>query len=307
VVREGQAQGGLDFNLKKGTLVHGQITETPDNRPAKGALVLLTEEGGPVAEDVRRSGFSPAQLSQRVTADAAGRYHFRVGPGRYSLRSLSAGGTEPLPIDVKNEAEVVRDLVLNGLVHETYFSGVVVEETPTGDRPVARASVYRWKIGSNESGFSSSTADEQGRFQMLRIPGKWVLYARTADSPLAGMTTLPDQPDNVRVVVAKTPRISGRVVDSNGNALPHHRATTYEIYSGTDPARSGHQRFGLGTDDQGRFQILAAPVGSRVEISAFYPINRASVRPRIVTNILVRDANPIEVPDLIMPAEKPAD
>ena len=50
IVREGRAQGGLDFALTKGTLLHGQVSEAPDQRPAAGAKVWLTEEGGPVAE-----------------------------------------------------------------------------------------------------------------------------------------------------------------------------------------------------------------------------------------------------------------
>ena len=110
IVREGRAQSGLDFVLTKGTLLHGQVSEAPGRRPAGGAVVWLTEEGGPVAMDVRRSGFHAAKLMQSSTADANGRYHFRVGPGQYSLRSPHAGGTEPLTVEVKNEAEIVRGL-----------------------------------------------------------------------------------------------------------------------------------------------------------------------------------------------------
>ena len=141
---------------------------------------------------------------------------------------------------------------------------------------------------------------------MSRIPGEWVLYARTADRPLAGVTPLPPDPENVRVVVSKSPRLTGRLIDTNGMGLPL-RSATFVIYSGADPARSGHQRFGLLPDEQGRFQILAAPVGSRVEIlRPFYPKKPGSITPRIVANVLVPDANPIEMPDLIVPAEKPA-
>ena len=111
-------------------------------------MVWLSEEGGPLPKELRGSGFRAAQLTESSIADANGRYHFRVGPGRYSLRSPNAGGTEPLTVEVKNEAEIVRDLALAGSVRDTYFSGVVLEKTPAGDRPVARAAVRSLRAGS---------------------------------------------------------------------------------------------------------------------------------------------------------------
>ena len=53
-----------------------------------------------------------------VAAAADGHYHFRVAPGRYSMRSPNAGGTEPMIIEAKAEAEIVRDIALKGPVRE---------------------------------------------------------------------------------------------------------------------------------------------------------------------------------------------
>ena len=150
-----------------------------------------------MALDVRRSGFQAAKLMQSSTTDANGRYHFRVGPGQYSLRSPHAGGTEPLTVEVKNEAEIVRDLALAGSIRETYFSGVVLEKTPTGDRPVARAAVRTLRAGLNNSS-SPSTADAQGRFRMLRVPGEQALYGVSPDRSLAGLMPLAADADSVR-------------------------------------------------------------------------------------------------------------
>ena len=48
--------------------------------------------------------------------------------------------------------------------------------------------------------------------------------------------------------------ITGRVVDSNG--MPQAgRSLMFKINSGPDVAHSGHQDFGTGTDDQGRFKV----------------------------------------------------
>ncbi len=147
IVREGQAQGGLDLTLTKGTLVHGMVTEPADQRPVAGAVVYLSEQGGPLPKELRGSDFRTVELNRTSNADANGRFYFRVGPGRYTLRSRNAGGTDPLTIDVKNDAEVVRDLALKGPARETYLSGVVIEKTPTGDRPVPRTTVYGLRAG----------------------------------------------------------------------------------------------------------------------------------------------------------------
>jgi hypothetical protein len=322
IVREGRAQSSLDFVLTKGTLLHGQVSEAPGRQPARGALVWLTEEGGPVAMGLRRSGFLAAKLMQSSTADANGRYRFRVGPGQYSLRSPHAGGTEPLTVEVKNEAEIVRDLALAGSVRDTYFSGVVLEKTPQGDRPVARAAVRTLRAGLNNSS-SPSTADDQGRFRMLRIPGEQSLYGVSPDRSLAGLMPLAAEANNVRLVISKAPMISGRVINSNGTPQAG-RSLIFRIDSGSDVARSGHQEFGTGTDDQGRFKMSAAPVGSYVEVSVLYrmrasaisraaqaapaaqpsPRNPYSATPRIVVRLQIFDTEPVVIPDLIVPAEK---
>ena len=88
VLKEGQEQGGLDFTLSKGTLVHGRVTEGPEHRPSPGASVALVEEGGPLPKELRTVSASTYQHCLEVThTDAQGRYQFRVGPGRYVLRA----------------------------------------------------------------------------------------------------------------------------------------------------------------------------------------------------------------------------
>ncbi len=303
IAREGRAQTGLDLTLTKGTLIHGQVSEAPDHGPAAGAKVWLTEEGGPLSKELRRSGFQSAQLMRSLAADAEGRYHLQVGPGRYFLRSPNAGGTQPLTVEVNNEAEIVRDLALAGTVRNTYFSGVVLEKTPKGDRPVAGAAVRTLRAGLNNSS-SPSTADDQGRFRMLRIPGEQSLYGVSPDRSLAGLMPLAAEADNVRLVISKAPMISGRVIDSNGTPQAG-RSLIFKINSGSDVARSGHQDFGTGTDDQGRFKVSAAPVGSYVEVSVLYPRRPNSATPRVVVRFEVSNADSMVIPDLILPTEKP--
>jgi hypothetical protein len=302
IVREGLEQGGLNLSLTKGTLLHGQLSEAPDQRPSAGAEVWLIEEGGPVSKELRQAGFGPARLNRSTTTDANGRYHYRVGPGRYSLRSPNAGGTEPLMVEVKNEAEIVRNLALGGPARETYLSGVVIEKTPTGDRPVARATIFRLRVGSDGS-YNSSRADDQGRFRMLKAPGGWIVYA--VSEGLAGLMPLPAESDNVTLVVSKAPAITGRVIDSNGTPQPA-RSVGVRIDSGPRFGSAGHLGTLTRTDDQGRFILRLAPVGSEGELSVFHAENPTAATPRTVVRFTVSDADPVVIPDLVVPAPKTA-
>ena len=48
--------------------------------------------------------------------------------------------------EVTNEADIVHDLVATAPAAETFIKGVVLEHTPTGDRPVAGALAFRWPV-----------------------------------------------------------------------------------------------------------------------------------------------------------------
>ncbi len=300
ILREGQPQGGLDLTLTKGTLLHGLVTEPPDQRPVAGAVVDLSEEGGPLPKEHRGSDFRTVQLGRTINADADGRYHFRVGPGRYTLRSRNAGGTERLTIDVKNEAEVVRDLALKGPARETYLSGVVIEKTPTGDRPVPRTTVSGLRAGFPGR---YSIADDQGRFQLLRTPGELYLYAANYEHSLAGLTSVPAGAGNVTLVVSKPPVITGRVIDSHGTPQAA-RLLGVRIATRPDLVRAGSLELRPMTDEQGRYNVSAAPVGAHIEVSVSHQEKYNPTTPLTVVRFEVLDSEPFVIPDLIVPAEK---
>ncbi len=176
VVREAQPQSTLDFTLDKGTLLRGQVTEGPDHRPCGGATVMLIEKGELLPAEFRGTRGNQGQLMRAtIVTDALGRFHFRVGPGRYTVRS--ANGELQIPesvsVEVKQEPEVVCDVTLKVSTPEKIFKGVVVEKTTIGERPVPKARVMAWPPGSS----GGTTADDQGRFEFMRQPGEMVLYA----------------------------------------------------------------------------------------------------------------------------------
>jgi hypothetical protein len=110
---------------------------------------------------------------------------------------------------------------------------------------------------------------------------------------------------NVSLVVCKTPAITGRVIDSNGTPQAA-RFIAVRIDTGPDVARTGRLDLLPMTDEQRRYNVLAAPVGSYVEVSVSHQEKLSPTTPRTVVRFEVVDTEPVVIPDLIVPAERPA-
>lgn len=303
VVHEGQPRDGLDFTLSKGTELDGQVTEGPDHHAAAGAMVTLVEMGGPLPKDLRADGRREAQAVRRSYTDSQGRYHFRIGPGQYQLKAPPLSGNDSVPVAVKSEAEIVRDLALKGSAAETYLSGVVVEKTKAGERPIANAIVYKCGVASSGS---PSMTDAAGRFRVLRTPGEHVLYAH-GENGLAGFSPLPETADEVKVLISQATTVSGRVVDSSGKPLPGHFLRVTLAGDEQLFLKSMYFGFGIRTDEQGRFAVKGAPVGSEGELSvAHHVTGPGPTTPRTVVSFNVPDLEPVKVPDLVIPDGPPS-
>jgi hypothetical protein len=305
IVREGRPQSGLDFTLIKGTLIHGRVTEGPDEAPAAGAHVILIQEGGSLPEDLRRPdlGEGEARFVRGANVDAEGRYRFRVGPGTYRLLVPNSGFREAITVDGTDEAEIVRDVSEAGPTRLEPLIGRVVERDPAGERPVAGAIIEA--VGPGRSPSFTAVADDRGRFREDRIPGLLVLYARAPDGRAAVFTTVPDGAADVTAYVAEAARVTGRVVDAQGHPRPGWRVQV-RLDSGPDYASAGHVFRQLRTDDQGRYTFAGAVVGARGEVSTPHQADEWAGGPVSVMRFDVPDPSPVEVPDLIVPPAKPA-
>jgi beta-lactamase regulating signal transducer with metallopeptidase domain/protocatechuate 3,4-dioxygenase beta subunit len=307
VMKEGQEQGGLDFTLTKGTVVHGRITDGPDGRPAAGVGVDLREDKGPLPKELRTVSAGRYRASRTTYTDAHGHYQLRVGPGRYSLATQGVDPDQAIVIDVRGEPEIIRDFVANERARkpEKFIKGVVVETTPTGDRPVAGAWAFRWPV------VGVHKTDGEGRFMVEQLSDETTLYAYAPDKGLAGFATIPPNMDTARVVVSRTGTIRGRVVSSDGNPRAKQRLRV-QVARGTYASSPRFAVSAVVTDEEGRFTYQDAPVGSTGEIEAFHEATKSTSvgfgnrGPRTVVSFEVRDVDPIQLPDIVVPAEKPA-
>ena len=92
VLHEGKGRAGVDFRLRRGSLIHGRVTAGPESQPAPGVTVMLYENGPAVPD--RTFANQPRPLSDQAhvaDTDSEGRYAFRVGPGHYELTGPRAG------------------------------------------------------------------------------------------------------------------------------------------------------------------------------------------------------------------------
>jgi hypothetical protein len=298
-VREGQAQDGLDFALIKGTILRGSVTEEPGHRASAGVIVMLREQGGLLPKEFRGVLADRGELARgTVTTDARGGFQFRVGPGSYTvLGGKQLQRTEEVKVNVTDEAEVVRDLTLASSPREATLTGVVVENTPGGERPVAKARVVTSPLGA------STTADGQGRFEIRRKPGAIAVFAYNEDQGLGGFAVVSADETNAKLVISKAAKITGRIIDTEGKPQAKHR-----VGIRLSPRGDSVTRFGISfmCDDQGRFTFKCAPVASEGELSAPHGQDASGrlTRARTVMPFDVEGLDSVEVPDLVVPAEK---
>lgn len=120
VLKEGDNRKNLDFQLNKGTLIHGTITVETDKKPwLTGPLydLSITQYGPEIPNEWKSSPLSfsweegpdryRVRLDRHADVDATGHYAFRVGPGEYELDFPSP--LESKRLTVTNQREIVID------------------------------------------------------------------------------------------------------------------------------------------------------------------------------------------------------
>ena len=96
VSKDGQDQGGLDFTLVKGTLIHGRVTEGSEHRPSAGTRVVIVENGGPLPKELRHRvrehiGFPESRTPTLWAVISSGSEKVRYSSTNGRLRQHRAG------------------------------------------------------------------------------------------------------------------------------------------------------------------------------------------------------------------------
>ncbi len=304
VVREGKAQGGLDLTLSSGTLIHGVVTREAGGPPMQGETITLIEQGPNLppaflAPPVPRD--QAADLPQWTSTDAEGRYQFRVGPGRFKI--WIGKGEDSKELVVEDQTELVRDFRVSESFRSISLSGVALEKTPAGDRPIPGALVDAARVGQHGTPFST-IADGAGRFELEVSPGRAValsLYTRNSTGTIAGITFVAADAKNVKAYAGPAARLSGRVLDSCDRPVSGRRIQLLLVNGREFHASSRAHQFVV-TNADGRFEFGGVPVGVSLEVVV--PIADPGGFHSRIERTEVRGPDPIEIPDIVIPAAR---
>lgn len=239
-VRENQPVRDVDFKLNEGTILHGAVTVGPKKLPSPGQYVSVRTSGGQIPDSLRMAGDQyghEMSFNRSSMTDAAGKYRFCLGPGKYQIL-LSGLIGEPKSVDVGQQREIVQDFHMPR-PEWGMLSGKVIDQN---GQPVAGATISGVYMRPTQSVDIESTSAADGSFKVKRVQVATALYARSAERKLAGIMRIGADEDVVILQIAPTATARGRLVDAKGQAIANGRVTCgirIPIQEGPDsPVRS---------------------------------------------------------------------
>lgn len=262
---------GVEIVLHRGRAAHGRVLDS-DEQPLSGAVVRLlkTLAGN---ESSPAGGTVGADALKRMQTDADGRFaaqHLAVG--LYELR-VEAPGFAPLTVGglaIRPGTDsfdlgrfvLVPGESLHGIVvdpQDRGIAGVVVEVLPSGptDQRLARAGDLSIRSTTTGAGGEFELPDlKRGEAFTLRVRGQG--YAPETLPRVEAPRVEP-----LRVVLQRSARVSGRVLDEEGVGVGRGRIVLLkddgEILGGAMLAEDG--RFTAEDIRPGRFQAMALAPG----------------------------------------------
>jgi hypothetical protein len=163
----GAAIEPLNFVLKPGARVYGQVTRAREKTPvAHGSVNLSLNPGDdyaklpkdqqlPNPKQSRR--WIGAQFSQRGETDAKGRFEFFVPPGSYNVQINGVWDRRPHSVQVEDHNDTEVNLVDSRPEKSLLKGRIVLKSNPSAGVPDARIE------GTNHRDFSIKSASSQTR------------------------------------------------------------------------------------------------------------------------------------------------
>ena len=254
-VAEGQTASKVDMTLVRVGYVTGRVTDRGTNEPISNYKISMYDAARP----------APQQRSHSVQTDESGTYRFSVAPGPGLVFFSSPQGYQ----DVENANKHVNVVEGETLVVDFQFSkgtpSIFRTLTETGD-PVTGARITDSFGGRRDYGISN----EHGELTIhgLRLGQRLVLTAEHSELKLHGCEEVEFQPGEsieIRMKPFTLVKVSGRVVNSNGEPIPSARIHRHR----RDPLRHTVIVSGVGvTNGDGWFREVGLIVGVQYVITA---------------------------------------
>jgi beta-lactamase regulating signal transducer with metallopeptidase domain/protocatechuate 3,4-dioxygenase beta subunit len=248
------------------TYFEGKVIDS-NSKPVPNALIRA------IAGPKRAEGVVIGEVPTEITSRDDGSYRLYVQADVYDIQVKAAQGVVRLPkVDIsKNEAKQL-DLKLSDSV--TFLAKVVDKQT---EQPVEGFRLYHWKHpgvdGTSDSkGLIEITGMLPGKFNFeveakqcgrwwseqsvsqwnhYRIDDKDTGWQRNFDMLDFNLTV---DMEPVNIFTEKTVRITGKVLDPDGNAVAGATATLARTGSGN--SITGDTRYSFATDENGSFEMI---------------------------------------------------
>jgi len=248
------------------TYFEGKVIDS-NSKPVPNALIRA------IAGPKRAEGVVIGEVPTEITSRDDGSYRLYVQADVYDIQVKAAQGVVRLPkVDIsKNEAKQL-DLKLSDSV--TFLAKVVDKQT---EQPVEGFRLYHWKHpgvdGTSDSkGLIEITGMLPGKFNFeveakqcgrwwseqsvsqwnhYRIDDKDTGWQRNFDG--LDFNLIVDM-EPVNIFTEKTVRITGKVLDPDGNAVAGATATLARTGSGN--SITGDTRYSFATDENGSFEMI---------------------------------------------------
>ncbi len=275
-LQPGQIYGGLDFQFKQGALVEGVVVDET-GEPVPRARVKL---------DIIRPGEEPRQGDADAFTDASGAFFFadvgRVGASmssdgvieyrtegaqvalRAEYRHFRSEAMEPVVLPAEGIGGITLRLIA---ANSGAISGYAVDES---GEP-AKAMLLFDGMDGPPRGFGLARSEVDGFFLVNNLQaGRYGLridpspdYERIIELG-AGQRIV-----GLRVVVPGFPKITGRVIDAEGQPVP--RVEVSALMPGID-----HPMESTSTDKDGRFSLTVSGEGKYLIMAVAFGLDGAS-------------------------------
>ncbi|MGE0434939.1 MAG: carboxypeptidase regulatory-like domain-containing protein, partial [Planctomycetota bacterium] len=229
-----------------------------DGKAIAGAHVTLHDHGTP------DNWGNPGAIDQQLSTDA-GAFAFVARPGKYAVVVRADGfGTMVSPSQkVAAGGEATFNITLTAGVQVT---GVVTEAG--ADTPIAGATVVVVQMGETSVGAASGSTDAEGRYTIggLNASGYLlVAFAKGYGTEAQQVALTSPGPTEQNFALKPGVTLQLRVIDAEGNPVPHYIARAWRESEGDTPQQQATgQSFAVATpvdDPDGRTEIAGIEPG----------------------------------------------
>lgn len=250
----------LHVVLTRGREAFGRVVDTEGGAVA-GAEVRLVL---PMAVDEPGSRFAPSDRGPSATTNEGGVFRFPVtAPGSYEVYAAHADHISPGATKIElPEGEGGFDLGAVTLVRGKQLHGVV---TTSQGQPIPGATVRTAFLGRGRRSERTATTGADGGFLLAGLPRARIDLTALAEGFAPSVVAVePGSEESVTIALVPGASISGRVVDSDGNAAPGAWVTLVPSMDSLSDVRTllaVPNKFGR-TDAEGSFRFADMAMGS---------------------------------------------